>query len=411
MILLLGIRHCNSLCEGVEEVKKAIIFSTVAIALFLFTMIPLPKVYASDIHYITLDGDYPMGIVYDVSRNCVWVAVFMSNKLAKIDVITGDVTYYITECYKLALDENNNLWITVGQANRYKEFFPDNETFVTYYQEEQIYCADVAYLNGKMWFVGGRYLSEVNPADGSVLSTIDILGYWGHDACIIPDGDSLWMTFFDGRLSRFNTTTREIDANITSLSRPWGIVVEDQYVYVAENNYFLGNEMGTIAKIDKSTLEIVDRIPTIMNTNPNPSNIYEDSMGYMWYMYGGVIGIVGSSVQYYVAYVCYCMTEVSYTMKSMLMGSDIEVKEVWFSAKGSAHVGEKDILTLGRCDFNLDGKIDINDLARVESAFGTYESQPVWKEPVWNATYDVNLDYKVDITDIAMVSSRYGQIL
>jgi len=54
-------------------------------------------------------------------------------------------------------------------------------------------------------------------------------------------------------------------------------------------------------------------------------------------------------------------------------------------------------------DLNMDGKIDIQDVAVVASAFGSYPGHPRW-----NLKADVNGDSSVDIRDIIIVASFYG---
>lgn len=52
-----------------------------------------------------------------------------------------------------------------------------------------------------------------------------------------------------------------------------------------------------------------------------------------------------------------------------------------------------------------DGKVDIQDIARVSGAFGTYPSNPRW-----NPNADISSDGRVDITDVAIVASNFGKI-
>jgi len=54
-------------------------------------------------------------------------------------------------------------------------------------------------------------------------------------------------------------------------------------------------------------------------------------------------------------------------------------------------------------DVNHDGKIDIQDVARVSGAFGSYPGHPKW-----NPHADINEDRKIDITDVARTSANFG---
>ena len=55
-------------------------------------------------------------------------------------------------------------------------------------------------------------------------------------------------------------------------------------------------------------------------------------------------------------------------------------------------------------DVNGDGKVDIQDIALVTFAFGSYP-----EHPRWNPDCDFNGDNKVDIRDIVIVAKEYGK--
>jgi len=54
-------------------------------------------------------------------------------------------------------------------------------------------------------------------------------------------------------------------------------------------------------------------------------------------------------------------------------------------------------------DVNLDGKVDMKDIAQVASAFGTIAGQSRW-----NMQCDVNQDGRIDMKDIALVAAHFG---
>jgi hypothetical protein len=55
-------------------------------------------------------------------------------------------------------------------------------------------------------------------------------------------------------------------------------------------------------------------------------------------------------------------------------------------------------------DLNNDQKVDIEDIAIVAYAFGSYPGHPRW-----NPEADLNFDLFVDIQDIAMVAFNFGR--
>ena len=54
-------------------------------------------------------------------------------------------------------------------------------------------------------------------------------------------------------------------------------------------------------------------------------------------------------------------------------------------------------------DINRDGKVDIQDIARVSAAFGSYPGYPRW-----NPLGDLNNDGRIDILDLAKTCANFG---
>jgi parallel beta-helix repeat protein len=61
------------------------------------------------------------------------------------------------------------------------------------------------------------------------------------------------------------------------------------------------------------------------------------------------------------------------------------------------------VTTVHQGDVNGDRIIDIEDLARVSKAFGSYPGHPRW-----NPLYDINNDGEIDIEDLARTSKNFG---
>ena len=55
-------------------------------------------------------------------------------------------------------------------------------------------------------------------------------------------------------------------------------------------------------------------------------------------------------------------------------------------------------------DLNLDGKVDIKDIAIVGAAFGSYPGHPNW-----NPIADVDNDGVVSVRDMALVAAHFGE--
>jgi uncharacterized protein (DUF2141 family) len=61
------------------------------------------------------------------------------------------------------------------------------------------------------------------------------------------------------------------------------------------------------------------------------------------------------------------------------------------------------ILVVHVGDVNGDAKIDVQDVARVSRAFGSYPGHSKW-----NPNYDINGDNKIDIQDLSRTSANFG---
>jgi len=55
-------------------------------------------------------------------------------------------------------------------------------------------------------------------------------------------------------------------------------------------------------------------------------------------------------------------------------------------------------------DINIDGKVDIKDVAITAEAFGSFPGHPTW-----NPQADINADNKIDIRDICLVAKNFGK--
>jgi hypothetical protein len=60
-----------------------------------------------------------------------------------------------------------------------------------------------------------------------------------------------------------------------------------------------------------------------------------------------------------------------------------------------------------RGDVNGDGKVDVQDIAVAEKAFGSSAGPPA--NPRWNPAADMNQDGRIDVFDIAVICKNFGQ--
>jgi hypothetical protein len=368
------------------------------------------------IKYLSLPSDsLPMGILYDSAKNKVWIALYCNSSIAEIDVSTMSTTIYPLPEYidsndptrpwkypspwTLSLTPDGNVWIAIRDfkdgplqcsvAPFLGKLDPANNYTYFYYLPKSSGC-DIKFYNDHIWYLTNNGLLKINYTSEEIVESYlrDFSGGF-----MQPDGDSLWLSSVSGDfITRFNTTTRYFDVNLTGFDRPLGIYVDFEYIYVAENSENIGT-MGTIAKINKTSLQIT-RLNTANITNMGPYHVLKDSFGYLWFTdNSGHLGIVGGIVYNSISPYCYFMTEVP--------GSSI-----WFSAVGSAYVGIKGTETLGKSDVNKDGVVDIYDLILIAKIYGSTQG-----ELNWNSNCDVNNDGKIDIYDLILIAGKYGQTL
>jgi streptogramin lyase len=371
-----------------------------------------PLITNGSIKYVSLPSDsLPMGILYDLHKNVVWVALYWNRSLAMINVTTMTATIYpmpwqIDDYYfgplpwTLTITPDNNIWFSIrsymNTPNHPPSSIPylgkldatSNIIYVYYIPLEIGSGSDIKFYNDFVWYLTTNGLSKINYTTGE-LDESYIRDFSG--GFVKPDADCLWISSVSGNfVTRFNMTSKNFDINLTGFDRPMGIEVDSDFVYVAENSRSIGS-MGTIAKINKTDFT-VSRINTALITNEGPYHVLKDSYGHLWFTdNSNHLGIAGGMVYDSISPYCYFMTEVP--------GNSI-----WFSAVGSAYIGMKHSDTLGKTDVNFDGKVDGKDIAYVAMWFGNVV-------PPAPEKCDMDNDAKVDGKDIAMVAINFGKVL
>lgn len=114
---------------------------------------------------------------------------------------------------------------------------------------------------GSIWVANGptRTVTRIDPSTNAVLAVISV----PNPASVLAAGaGAMWLTSFPGNsVTRIDPTTNAATGTISlapSGLGPIGISVVDGYVWVANHD---GDPTGSIAKIDPSTLSVVDVIP------------------------------------------------------------------------------------------------------------------------------------------------------
>ena len=102
----------------------------------------------------------------------------------------------------------------------------------------------------------------------------------------------MWLTSYPGNsLTRIDPTTNKASGTI-SLSPggldPIGVTVFDDYVWVANHD---GNPTGSVAKIDPTTMKVVDLIPVGTESSAGPTTIVSGA-GSLWVNVPNIDGVV-----------------------------------------------------------------------------------------------------------------------
>jgi len=433
--------------------RKSLISLTL---LFVIASLSLGKAsftsQTTTIRYLDLPyNSMPMGITYNPFNDMVYVALRWNGSIAEINTTDYSYTLYpLTSWHSqysdpmpwcVTVDSEGNVWITIRDFKttpnkppadfswNIAKFNISNKTISYIKLHNGVGCSHgILFYNGYIWVLGQIYiegyigtcglLTKIEPTNDTVIANyilsyaeyipgIDWIEYIPED--LKGDGDSLWISLLEfgpdrpvykGKLIKFDTTTENITLTITGLNRPLGIEQDNNYVYVAENSVYMYNpQNGTIAKIDKQTLEIT-RILTPKILWGGPCYLLRDSHGYLWYTdNSGHLGIVGGLTYSSKAY-CYFITEIPHTTTQTTLP---DTTEIWFSCVGSAYLGIKDSWEL-LGDINKDGKVDMVDIGTVAHWFG-YTVPPALEN------VDINKDGKIDMVDVGTTARNFGQTL
>ena len=150
---------------------------------------------------------------------------------------------------------------------------------------------DVTAGFASIWVSNGpsRTVTRLNPSTGAISATITV----PDPASVLAIGaGSVWLTSYPGNsLTRIDPKTNKVSKTI-SLSPggldPVGVTVFDGYVWVANHD---GNPTGSVAKIDPTTMKVVDLIPVGTESSAGPTTIVSGA-GSLWVNVPNISGVV-----------------------------------------------------------------------------------------------------------------------
>ncbi len=177
----------------------------------------------------------------------------------------------------------------------------NNATLTSYYTDDQSTISDlflsqngqglgdtaqdIVVLDDKIFIsVYESGLIFVTDLEGTIITSIVNDSYF-YPRYLATDGDYIYVSYYDGAVSKINPDTYKIMATteITSEGSPEELDAANGNVYVAVSDYDYGNEESVVAVFDASTMEFSYNIavienPTALTVDTN-GNIYVLSMG------------------------------------------------------------------------------------------------------------------------------------
>jgi len=309
----------------------------------------------TDINYLTLPGgSRPMGIVYD-GVETVYTASFYRGSIIAINTSTleyeeyfirGSVTNLAT--WDLTIDADGNVWFSLQMSPKIGRFNTTDKTFKEFaIPGETPHGIVYNPFDGNVWFAsppcspmyGNECLCKINP------SSEEMTCYYGGFRPTLLDLDSsgnIWFTDSKrGDLHMFDISTGDL-LNVTGFDRPFGLFVDGDLVYVAENSQPLKDpdyqydKNGTIAIYNIITEEI-SRVNTAIITNEGPYMPNVDSYGNLWFTdnsnHMGRVGYSNGSV--FVEKAIPVINDVGTANYFMTQMTD----KMWFSGEGSDYMG------------------------------------------------------------------------
>jgi len=379
-------------------------------------------VYYEGAYYLnlTLTQGYPMGIVFDKSKEIVYIAIYAqggnpegvwgiaeinvtdkSYKIYRFPYDLQDGEWYGPIPWTIAIDSKDKLWISIRSFMTSPPMWTempclaklDTETanLTLYYIPDGFGGADVKYHNGLIWFLMYNKLIVVNTTTTEIAKTFNIA-----DGSFMEfDRDYLWITHvMSGIVTKLNTIDESYNI-ITGLDRPLGLFVDEHVVYVAENSQNKG-KMGTIAVINKTSLQVEERLTTAVITNEGPYHVLKSSLGNIWWTdasghFGVKLANTTSLCFNSISVFAYFMTEVSPHC-------------IWISARGSTYVGIKEDVDarFKTGDINKDGFVNAKDAVILGVAFGS-----MLGDENWNPDADLNGDNRINAKDAIILGVNF----
>ena len=141
---------------------------------------------------------------------------------------------------------------------------------------------DVETAFGSVWVANGPSAS-VTRIDPSTRATIATIPVPDPASVLAPGNREMWLTSYPGNsLTRIDATTNAATKTVSLAaagSGPIGVTVADGFVWVANHD---GSPVTSVAKVDPSTMAIVDVIPVGSSADSGPAGFRPEQARSGW---------------------------------------------------------------------------------------------------------------------------------
>lgn len=105
---------------------------------------------------------------------------------------------------------------------------------------------------------------EVLDLDGKIIKTVQFKGNCSPRS-IVTDGDNVYYSAYSGKVYKMSTTSYAITDSVQVGDHPEGLAIDNGKIYVANSDYSMSGEAGTVSVIDKESFKKINDIQVVNN--------------------------------------------------------------------------------------------------------------------------------------------------
>ena len=354
--------------------KAICVFCLVLTLLFInlpFHVEPVKAEGADGAEWIQLPDNWlPYGIDYDAVHDVMWVSLYGTCGIAKVNCADKTYEAYWFLGYPLEIYEGGKYIAYVPEVN--KVYISDHNATVFDVESctfERLYIGSrcMAYYQGYVWYhtpYNESYSSlvKLDPHTNTIVNTYPMYlgcfdGYWGVVAYIAGYNNAIWMSeIFGGSILRFDIATEQITQTCSGFNRPLGLAFNGDYIYVAECSH--GPNTDIIKTYEISTNTVIETLYLPVTYTEGQDGVaylcLDSNKNLRWTDGTKHYGIISTTTLYTAVYTSLC--PYNHCLEERPNNSTI-----WFSAKGSSYIGIRQEEKFRQPDLNNDTIVNILD--------------------------------------------------